>query len=86
MAPGPTTLGIRPEHLSLQPYNPATKAEMKLVEPLGKETLLYCDYGGDKPFIAIIEGTQRVHPGAQLELACDPKRRYLFGADGKRLR
>jgi ABC-type sugar transport system ATPase subunit len=60
MAPGPTTLSIRPEHLSLQPYNPAIKAEVKLVEPLGKETLLYCDYGGDKPFIAIIEGTQRV--------------------------
>lgn len=85
-APGPATLGIRPEHLSLQPSNHAIKAEVQLVEPLGKETLLYCDYGGDKPLIAIIEGTQRIHTGAQLELACDPKRLYLFGADGKRLR
>jgi ABC-type sugar transport system ATPase subunit len=84
-APGPATLGIRPEHLSLQPDNHVIKAEVQLVEPLGKETLLYCDYGGDKPLVAIIEGTQRMHTGEQLELACDARRLYLFGTDGKRL-
>jgi sn-glycerol 3-phosphate transport system ATP-binding protein len=84
--PGPATLGLRPEHLNIQPYNHAIKAEVQLVEPLGKETLLYCDYDGDKPLVAIIEGTQRVHTGEQLELACDPRRLYLFGTDGKRLR
>ena len=85
-APGPATLGLRPEHLSIQPYNHAIKAEVQLVEPLGKETLLYCDYGGDKPLIAIIDGTQMCHTGEQLELACDPGRLYVFGADGTRLR
>jgi ABC-type sugar transport system ATPase subunit len=85
-APGPATLGLRPEHLSLQPYDNAFKAEVRLVEPLGKETLLYCDYGGDKSLIAIVEGTQRFQTGEQLELACDPRRLYLFGADGKRIR
>jgi ABC-type sugar transport system ATPase subunit len=84
-APGPATLGIRPEHLSVQPYNHAIKAEVQLVEPLGKETLLYCDYGGDKPLVAIVDGTRRVHTGEHLELAYDPRRLYLFGADGKRL-
>jgi ABC-type sugar transport system ATPase subunit len=59
---------------------------VRLVEPLGKETLLYCDYGGDKSLIAIVEGTQRFQTGEQLELACDPRRLYLFGADGKRIR
>jgi multiple sugar transport system ATP-binding protein len=85
-APGSATLGLRPEHLSIQPYNHTIKVAVQLVEPLGKETLLYCDYDGDKPLVAIIEGTQRVHTGEQLELACDPRRLYLFGTDGKRLR
>jgi ABC-type sugar transport system ATPase subunit len=86
VAPGPATLGIRPEHLSLQPYDQAFKAAVRLVEPLGKETLLYFDYGGDRPLIAVVEGTQRFHTGVQLDLACDPRRLYLFGTDGKRLR
>jgi ABC-type sugar transport system ATPase subunit len=85
IVPGSATLGIRPEHLSVQPYNHAIKAEVQLVEPLGKETLLYCDYGGDKPLVAIAEGTHRVHTGEHLELAYDARRLYLFGADGKRL-
>jgi ABC-type sugar transport system ATPase subunit len=85
-APGPATLGVRPEHLSLQPYDSVFKAEVRLVEPLGKETLLYVDYGGDKPLIAIIEGTQVFDPGEQVELTCDPKYLYLFGADGHRIR
>jgi ABC-type sugar transport system ATPase subunit len=84
-APGPATLGIRPEHLSIQPHHHAIKAEVQLVEPLGKETLLYCDYGGDRPLVAIVEGTYRVHTGEHLELAYDARRLYLFGADGTRL-
>jgi ABC-type sugar transport system ATPase subunit len=86
VAPGPATLGMRPEHLSLQPYDSALKAEVRLVEPLGKETLLYCDYGGDQPLIAIIEGSRMLHAGEQVELACPPRHFYLFATDGKRLR
>lgn len=85
-APGPATLGVRPEHLSLQPYDSLLKAEVRLVEPLGKETLLYVDYGGDTPLIAIIEGTQMFHAGEHVELACTAKHLYLFGADGNRIR
>ena len=86
MAPASATLGLRPEHLSVQPTGGAFQAEVRLVEPLGKDTLLYFDYGGGKPLIAVVEGTREFQTGACLGLTCDPKRLYLFDADGKRLR
>lgn len=86
LAPGAATIGLRPEHLSVQPGGGAFQAQVRLVEPLGKETLLYFDYGGDKPLIAIVEGTREFYTGEPLGLTFDPKRLYLFGADGRRLR
>jgi ABC-type sugar transport system ATPase subunit len=86
MAPASATLGLRPEHLSVQPTGGAFQAEVRLVEPLGKDTLLYFEHGGEKPLIAVVEGTREFQTGAGLGLTCDPKRLYLFDADGKRLR
>jgi ABC-type sugar transport system ATPase subunit len=80
------TLGLRPEHLSVQPTSGTFQAEVRLVEPLGKDTLLYFDHGGDKPLIAVVEGTRACETGACLGLTFDPQRLYLFDADGKRLR
>jgi sn-glycerol 3-phosphate transport system ATP-binding protein len=79
------TLGLRPEHLSVQPNGGAFRAEVRLVEPLGKDTLLYFDYGGEKPLIAVVEGTREFRTGDHLGLRFDPKRLYLFDADGKRI-
>jgi hypothetical protein len=59
--------------------------ELRLVEPLGKETLLYFDYGGDQSLIAVAEGTREFQTGDRLGLMYDPKRLYLFDADGKRI-
>ncbi|MGH7095408.1 MAG: ABC transporter ATP-binding protein, partial [Stellaceae bacterium] len=57
--PGPVTLGIRPEHLRACPAD-STDSDIdlpvRLVEPLGKDTLLYFDIGSERPFIAITEG------------------------------
>ena len=51
-APGPVTLGIRPEHLRVQRAG-AAEADLdlpvRLVEPLGKDTLLYFDIGVRAP-------------------------------------
>jgi ABC-type sugar transport system ATPase subunit len=80
------TLGLRPEHLTVQPIGGAFQAEVRLVEPLGKDTLLYFDPGGDKPLIAVVEGTRAFETGACLGLTFDPQRLYLFDAEGKRLR
>ena len=70
----------------MQPNGGAFQAEVRLVEPLGKDTLLYFDAGGDKPLIAVVEGTREFQTGDCLALMFDPKRLYLFDMDGKRIR
>jgi ABC-type sugar transport system ATPase subunit len=85
-APGAATVGLRPEHLNVQQNGAAFQAEVRLVEPLGKETLVYFDHGGDKPLIAVVEGTGDFQTGERLGLTFDPKRLYLFDEHGKRIR
>ena len=85
-APGAVTLGLRPEHLGVQRNGAAFQAEVRLVEPLGRETLVYFDHGGDKPLIAVVEGTGDFRTGERLGLTFDPKKLYLFDAAGNRIR
>ncbi|MBI3128491.1 MAG: ABC transporter ATP-binding protein [Candidatus Tectomicrobia bacterium] len=85
-AAGETTLGIRPEHLEISGNGGVFRGEVRLVEPLGKDTLLYFDRGGDQPLIAVVEGTRSYREGDVLNLSVDPGRLYLFGWDGKRVR
>jgi ABC-type sugar transport system ATPase subunit len=85
-APGYATLGLRPEHLNVQQNGASFQAEVRLIEPLGKETLVYFEHGSDKPLIAVVEGTGDFQSGERLGLTFDPKRLYLFDEDGKRVR
>ena len=61
---------------------------VRLVEPLGKDTLLYFDDGTERAFIAVSEGlamAEELRAGARVSLDFDPRRLYLFGADGRRI-
>ncbi len=87
--PGKATLGIRPEHvLARLGGNGDAELPVRLIEPLGKDTLLYFDDGTARAFIAVSEGLEMagVRPGAPIALSFDPQRLYLFDADGKRIR
>jgi ABC-type sugar transport system ATPase subunit len=86
---GPATLGIRPEHVGVRLGGGSGVAELpvRLVEPLGKDTLLYFDDGTPRAFVAVSEGLEmaEVKPGARIALSFDPERLYLFGSDGRRI-
>jgi ABC-type sugar transport system ATPase subunit len=85
---GRATLGIRPEHVGVRRgQNGATELPVRLVEPLGKDTLLYFDDGTPRAFIAVSEGLDmaQVEPGARVALSFDPERLYLFEPDGRRI-
>jgi multiple sugar transport system ATP-binding protein len=87
---GAATLGIRPEHLRIQrdAGMPADLAlPVRLVEPLGKDTLLYFDIGTERPFIAVSEGLAMaaLHAGDKVGLTLTRDCIFLFGADGKRI-
>jgi lactose/L-arabinose transport system ATP-binding protein len=86
--PGAATLGIRPEHVGVA-FGGKGEIELpvRLVEPLGKDTLLYFDDGTERTFVAVSEGLEMadVKSGARITLSFDPRRLYLFDAGGRRI-
>ncbi len=88
---GPITLGIRPEHVNAVPAGNGATSDMelpvRLVEPLGKETLLYFDVGMERPFVTVNDGIAmaELDSGAPLGLTLARDKIFLFGSDGKRI-
>jgi multiple sugar transport system ATP-binding protein len=89
-ARGSATFGIRPEHVSVRrDARPGdVSLPLRLVEPLGKDTLLYFDDATERAFIAVSEGLALagLKPGAQLGLTLAPNEMFLFAPDGRRIR
>ncbi|MGE0258377.1 MAG: ABC transporter ATP-binding protein [Alphaproteobacteria bacterium] len=89
-ASGPVTIGIRPENLRVQRAG-ATDADIdlpvRLVEPLGKDTLLYFDIGTERPFIAVSNdpALAEMEDGDRLGLTLTRDSLFLFGPDGRRV-
>jgi lactose/L-arabinose transport system ATP-binding protein len=90
LAAGPVTLGIRPEHVRVERAG-ATAADIelpiRLVEPLGKDTLLYFHIGSERPFVVVTEGLSMaaMNAGDRVGLALTRECLFLFGADGRRM-
>jgi len=88
-AHGKVDLGIRPEHVQIVAEDdaPHVQAEITLVEPLGRETLLrgFIGYGSQMPIqICTIAGSYR--PGNRLFLRLDLDHLQIFdAASGNRL-
>jgi ABC-type sugar transport system ATPase subunit len=84
---GVATLGIRPEHVGVTlGGNGDIVLPVRLVEPLGRDTLLYFDAGTDRAFVAVSKGLDMadMKVGARMALSLDPRRLYLFDAHGRR--
>ena len=61
----PVALGVRPEHLSVDPALgiPLGEVKVDLIENLGGETLLYARAGDGQKLTVALDGQQRVTPG-----------------------
>ena len=83
--PGDTlTLGIRPEHLSLDGPGESIHGRADFVETLGNATYAYVDIGeGHDSMTAQLAGSERPKSGDRLELKVPSDKAYLFDADGK---
>jgi len=86
--PGKGTLGIRPENVTIGANGggASISSEIELVEPLGKDTLLYFGTEVDRPFVAVIEGTQEVKRHATVDVGFPDAAIFLFDANGDRIR
>jgi ABC-type sugar transport system ATPase subunit len=89
VAPGPVTLGIRPEHIRVCPNGDGADLDLpvRLVEPLGKDTLLYFDLGSERPFVVVSEGLAlaELDAGNRVGLNLLHDHLFLFAPDGRRL-
>ncbi|MFM9883103.1 MAG: ABC transporter ATP-binding protein [Burkholderiales bacterium] len=90
VASGAATLGIRPEHVGAAPANGAAgdlTLPVRLVEPLGKDTLLYFNIGSDRPFVSVSEGIAmaEIRSGTRMTLTINRDQIFLFGPDGNRI-
>ena len=86
--PGVATLGIRPEHVGVALGGKGeVELPVRLVEPLGKDTLLYFESGSERAFVAVTEGLgmAEINVGARVALSLDQRRIHLFDADGRRI-
>jgi ABC-type sugar transport system ATPase subunit len=87
--PGRVTFGIRPEHVKVRPDGGGDAVwPVRLVEPLGKDTLLYFHEGTERAFIAVSEGLAlaALTPGTRVGLGLPSEHICLFAADGRRIR
>jgi ABC-type sugar transport system ATPase subunit len=86
---GKGTLGIRPEHVGINiGGKTGTTLPVRLVEPLGKDTLLYFEAGTDRAFVAVSEGLDMAETkiGERLTLSLDERRMHLFDEQGHSIR
>ena len=81
---GPGTLGIRPEHPTAGTDGGLVE-QIHLVEPLGKDALLYFDYGGGDGPIAIVDGVSSYRAGTELGIRFTPEHLFLFHEGGRRI-
>ncbi len=78
------TLGIRPEHLSLNADSNAINTKVTFVEMLGSSTQAYCEFPGmQEDLTCTLSGQTSVRSGVQLKLGLPSDCCYLFNAEGK---
>ena len=85
LEPAEVTVGIRPEHLDVGGSGEIAE-RIHLVEPLGKDTLLYFDYGGEQDLIAVVDGVSAYRTNTEVAVGFTPDHLFLFDADGRRIR
>jgi len=86
--PGPLTLGIRPEHLSITRTEEGFAARVDLLEHLGDSLIVYATLRGSNNQIAIRLPGDRdsFHSGDEIGVAPQQGRSIVFGEGGHALR
>lgn len=81
---GKAVLGIRPEHVL--PRQGTAQATISLVEPLGDETIVYLDYGGEKPLVVKADSNVAWRTGDKITFALRAEAAFFFDPEsGARL-
>ena len=77
------TLGLRPEHLSVEPSEHDFGVTVNLCEQMGDATLIYANLAELKvPLVVRVADVFRVNPRSELRVSVSPKMAYLFDTQG----
>ncbi|KQZ82936.1 sugar ABC transporter ATP-binding protein [Mesorhizobium sp. Root157] len=79
------TIGVRPEHLTVDPRKGAWKGTVIHTEHLGADTNIYLDCEKAGLLTVRVFGVYDAEPGSTLFATPDPARIYRFGEDGRAL-
>ena len=77
------SIGVRPEHLTVDPLKGIWKGTVIHAEHLGADTNLYIDTERAGLLTVRIFGEFKAEPGATVFATPDPGRSFRFGADGR---
>ncbi|WP_309085156.1 ABC transporter ATP-binding protein [Chelativorans sp.] len=80
---GAKTLGVRPEHITVDPQSGDWKGSVIHVEHLGADTILYLDTEQAGLVTVRLFGEHRFAPDDILFVTPQPQRIYRFDADGR---
>ncbi len=85
---GATTLGIRPEHVTLAEGSGVKFADARvdLVENLGGQTVVYATTTDGQPLTIVLEGQRSVNLGSTIAAYVDPTKAHIFDAEGTTIR
>lgn len=75
------SVGVRPENIQLVGSGGVSVGTVNLIEPLGDETLVFIDYGGDETLITKVEASHGVRPGDRVNIDFTREGVLLFDGD-----
>ncbi len=84
--PGVSTIGIRPEHISVAKGTGAIGGTVAIAEHLGSDTFLHIDTTNHGRITARASGDLGINPGDSIGLTFDPARIHRFDQNGKAIR
>jgi multiple sugar transport system ATP-binding protein len=68
--------GVRAEHVAIG--KGGKQARVDLLEPLGDGTLVFFEYGGERPLVANVDPETPLRPGDVVSFSFDESRSHLF--------
>ncbi|MHA6299679.1 ABC transporter ATP-binding protein [Devosia sp. CAU 1758] len=85
---GATTLGIRPEHITIADGSGIKFAEVSvdLVENLGGQTVVYATTVDRQALTIVLEGQRDVEIGSKVSAYVDPAKAHVFDAEGNAIK
>ncbi|HMO06304.1 MAG TPA: sn-glycerol-3-phosphate ABC transporter ATP-binding protein UgpC [Paracoccaceae bacterium] len=81
---GPLTLGLRPQHMRLDPEGPLT-LKIEMVEALGAESVVHGVMPEGTRILAVLPGQPGLARGETIRLGFDATQLHLFDAGGQRM-